>query len=59
MAVVNTDLRVRGIGRLRVADGSIFPSIPSGNTISTVYAIAERAAELIRSQHEMELAPAR
>jgi choline dehydrogenase len=58
MAVVDPDLRVRGIGGLRVADGSVLPSIPSANTNSTVYAIAERAAELIRSRHEMELAPA-
>jgi choline dehydrogenase len=54
MAVVDTDLRVRGIGGLRVADGSVLPSIPSANTNSTVYAIAERAAEIIRSQHERE-----
>lgn len=50
MAVVDTDLRVRGIGGLRVADGSVLPSIPSANTNATVYAIAERAAELIRSK---------
>ncbi|MGW3496361.1 GMC oxidoreductase [Streptomyces sp. NPDC001020] len=33
---------------MRVADGSVIPSIPSDNTHSTVYAIAERAAEFIR-----------
>ena len=47
MSVVDSELRVHGIGALRVADGSIMPSIPSANTAATVYAIAERAAELI------------
>ena len=46
-AVVDTELRLRGIAGVRVADSSIMPSIPSGNTNATVYAIAERAAELI------------
>nr|WP_206439123.1 GMC family oxidoreductase N-terminal domain-containing protein [Streptomyces scabichelini] len=41
------DLRVHGIAGLRVADASVMPSIPSANTNATVYAIAERAAELI------------
>jgi choline dehydrogenase len=47
MSVVDSELRVHGIRGLRVADGSVMPSIPSGNTAATVYAIAERAAELI------------
>jgi choline dehydrogenase len=38
---------VRGINGLRVADASVMPSIPSNNTNATVYAIAERGAELI------------
>ena len=46
-AVVDPDLRVRGISRLRVADASIMPSPISGNTNATVFAIAERAAHLI------------
>lgn len=50
MAVVDTELRVRGISGLRVADGSVLPTIPSANTNATIYAIAERAAELIGSQ---------
>ncbi|MFC0552659.1 GMC family oxidoreductase [Planotetraspora thailandica] len=47
MAVVDRDLRVRGLSGLRVADASVIPAIPSANTNATVYAIAERAAELL------------
>ncbi|MCE7009877.1 GMC family oxidoreductase N-terminal domain-containing protein [Kibdelosporangium philippinense] len=47
MAVVDDDLRVRGLSGLRVADASVVPSVPSANTNATVVAIAERAAALI------------
>jgi choline dehydrogenase len=47
MSVVDSELRVHGISGLRVADASVMPSIPSANTAATVYAIAERAAEMI------------
>ncbi|MFB7599775.1 GMC family oxidoreductase [Streptomyces sp. NPDC056160] len=48
VSVVDSALRVRGLDGLRVADASVIPSIPSNNTNATVYAIAERAAELLR-----------
>jgi choline dehydrogenase len=44
MAVVDADLRVHGIGRLRVIDASIMPRITSGNTNAPTYAIAEIGA---------------
>jgi choline dehydrogenase len=43
---------VHGISGLRVADASVMPSAPSANTNATVYAIAERAADLIHAQSE-------
>ena len=49
-AVVGTDLRVNGIGGLRVIDASIMPRIVSGNTASPVVMIAEKAAAIIRAQ---------
>ncbi|OBK92647.1 choline dehydrogenase [Mycobacterium asiaticum] len=49
MSVLDTQLRVHAFNGLRVADASVMPSIPSGNTAATVYAIAERAADLIKS----------
>jgi choline dehydrogenase len=48
-SVVDTSLHVHRISNLRVADASVMPSPISANTNATVYAIAERAAELIRS----------
>ena len=46
-SVVDSELRVHGIDGLRVVDASVMPSLPSNNTLATVYAIAERGAELI------------
>lgn len=48
-SVVDSTLRVHGISGLRVVDASVMPSLPSNNTLATVYGIAERGAELIRN----------
>jgi choline dehydrogenase-like flavoprotein len=46
-AVVDTELRVRGVEGLRVIDASVMPSIVRGNTNAATIAIAERAADLV------------
>jgi choline dehydrogenase len=47
-AVVDAELRVHGLGALRVVDASIMPTITSGNTNAPTLMIAERGAELVR-----------
>ncbi|RMZ06091.1 hypothetical protein D0862_04753 [Hortaea werneckii] len=45
--VVDGRLKVKGVQNLRVVDASVIPIIPRGNIITTVYAVAERAADII------------
>ena len=47
-AVVNSKLKVNGIQNLRVADASIMPTMPSGNTNAATMMIAEKASDLIK-----------
>ena len=46
-AVVDTQLRVRGLAGLRVIDASVMPVITSGNTNAPVMMIAERGSRMI------------
>lgn len=50
-AVVDHRLRVYGIDALRIADGSILPRVPAGNTMAPCVVIGERAGDMIKADH--------
>lgn len=52
MAVLDPELRVRGVQNLRVVDASIFPTLTSVNPVVTVMVVAERAADLMLASDE-------
>jgi choline dehydrogenase-like flavoprotein len=54
--VVDAELRVSGVRKLRVADASIMPNVVSGNTNAACVMIGEKAAELLAKSHGVKLA---
>ncbi|KAL9101326.1 MAG: hypothetical protein Q9187_009256, partial [Circinaria calcarea] len=49
MAVLDTQLRVRNVENLRVADSSSLPRLMSGHPQMAVYGIGEKAADMIKA----------
>ena len=49
--VVDDRLRVYGTRNVRVVDASMMPLIPRANTQATIYAVAEKAADIIKADH--------
>jgi choline dehydrogenase len=53
MSVVDSHLKVYGVGNLRIADGSILPRVTTGNTMAPCVIIGERAAEMLKVEHRL------
>ena len=47
--MVDSKLRVHGLSGLRIADASVMPHVPSGNTNAPAIMVGERAADFIRA----------
>jgi choline dehydrogenase len=52
-SVVDNRRRVYGVDSLRIADGSIMPHIPTGNTMAPCVVIGERTAEILNADHRL------
>jgi choline dehydrogenase len=55
MSVVDGNLKVHGVERLRIADASILPRVTTGNTMAPCVIIGERAAESLQKDNDLEI----
>jgi len=51
MAVLDSELRVNGVKGLRIADASVIPSLMGGHPQMAIYAIGEKAADMIKASN--------
>jgi choline dehydrogenase len=58
LAVLHSDMTVRGIDNLRVFDTSAWPTIVSGNTVATTYAVADRGVSIMMGETLPGISPA-
>jgi choline dehydrogenase len=52
LAVVSPDLKIRGIDGIRIADASVFPTMPAVNPMIGVLMVGEKCAELLSAASE-------
>jgi len=50
--VVDPAFKVKGVANLRVVDASVFPRVPSGHPTGMLYALSEKASDLIKAAHQ-------
>jgi choline dehydrogenase len=55
-SVVDSRLRLNGVANLRIADASVMPNITSGNTNAVAIMIGEKAADMLATDHKVQLA---
>jgi choline dehydrogenase len=55
-SVVDGQLRVYGLEGLRIADASIFPRIPTANTMAPCVVVGERVSDLLKATHGLSVA---
>ena len=51
MSVVDGNLKVYGVEKLRIADGSVLPRVTTGNTMAPCVVVVERAGEMLKADH--------
>lgn len=54
-AVVNDELKVHGVNKLRVVDASVMPVLPSAHTNAVVFMIGEKGADIVKNYWKNEI----